>query len=88
METLHIELDVKVEKAVITAFEKSVEGLTDLTQYLEHCVSQYLTNLQIESQADPWIEFLDNIDRYAVDTGIEDFSINYEHYLYGSPKRF
>lgn len=87
METLHIELDVKAEKAVIMAFGKSEEGLTDLTQYLEQCVSQYLTNLEIEIQDDPWIEFLDNIDQYAVDAGIEDFSINHEHYLYGSPKK-
>ncbi len=57
METLHIELDINVEKAVI------------------------------RNQEDPWIEFLDNIDQYAVDTGIEDFSINHEYYLYGSPKR-
>ena len=32
-------------------------------------------------------EFLNDIDKYAVDTGIEDFSINHEHYLYGGPKR-
>ncbi len=39
---------------------------------------------QIEN--DPWIEFLENIDQYAVKTGIEDFAKNHDHYLYGVPK--
>jgi len=36
---------------------------------------------------DPWLTFLDQIDQYAVDTGIEDLSLNHDHYLYGVPKR-
>ncbi len=34
---------------------------------------------------DPW----DNLDieKIAVDTGIEDFAENHDHYLYGTPKR-
>ncbi len=35
---------------------------------------------------DPWIEFLENIDQYAVETGIEDLAKNHDHYLYGIPK--
>jgi len=35
---------------------------------------------------DPWLYFLDHIDQYAVDTGIEDLSLNHDHYLYGVPK--
>ncbi len=34
---------------------------------------------------DPW-DSLD-IDEIAVDTGIEDFAENHDHYLYGIPKR-
>jgi len=41
----------------------------------------------IYTKIDPWMEFLDNIDQYAVDTGKPDFSINHDHYLYGAPKR-
>ena len=87
METLHIELDINVEKSVIETFGKSDEGLKALMRYLEQCVSQYLNSSKIRNQEEPWIEFLDNIDQYAVDTGIEDFSINHEYYLYGSTKR-
>lgn len=41
----------------------------------------------IYTKADPWLEFLDHIDEYAVDTGKSDFSLNHDHYLYGTPKR-
>ncbi|QTA93246.1 hypothetical protein [Desulfonema magnum] len=34
---------------------------------------------------DPW-DSLD-IEEIAVDTGIEDFAENHDHYLYGTPKR-
>ena len=34
---------------------------------------------------DPW-DSLD-INEIAVDTGIEDFAENHDHYLYGTPKR-
>jgi len=36
---------------------------------------------------DAWLEFLDNLDKHAVDFGFDDFSINHEHYLHGGPKR-
>ena len=34
---------------------------------------------------DPWDDL--NIDEISVDTGIEDFAENHDHYLYGTPKR-
>lgn len=34
-----------------------------------------------------WSEFLENIDQYAVETGIKDLASNHDHYLYGTPKR-
>ena len=36
---------------------------------------------------DPWMEFLENIDQYAVETGITDLAENHDHYLYGLPKK-
>lgn len=39
-----------------------------------------------KKETDPWLEFLDNVDQYAVETGIEDFAENHDHYLYGTPK--
>ena len=33
---------------------------------------------------DPWTN--PDIELPSVDTGIEDFSINHDHYLYGTPK--
>jgi len=36
-------------------------------------------------QDDPWDDL--NIDEISVDTGIEDFAENHDHYLYGTPKR-
>jgi len=36
---------------------------------------------------DSWDSFLDEIDEFTVDTGIEDFSANLDHYLYGHPKQ-
>ncbi len=33
---------------------------------------------------DPWLE---PVEDYAVDAGIDDFSLNHDHYLYGVPKR-
>lgn len=40
---------------------------------------------QEPSSDDPWDNL--NIDEIAVDTGIEDFAENHDHYLYGNPKR-
>lgn len=34
-----------------------------------------------------WGDFLENIDEYAVETGISDLAENHDHYLYGTPKR-
>lgn len=38
----------------------------------------------IHSELDPWSTL--DIERIAVDTGIPDFSINHDHYLYGTEK--
>ena len=47
-------------------------------------IAENMKQKKIEN--DPWIEFLEHIDEYAVNTGIEDFAKNHDHYLYGIPK--
>jgi len=37
------------------------------------------------SSSDPWDNL--NIDEIAVDSGVEDFAENHDHYIYGVPKR-
>jgi len=62
---------------------------------LQQKIKEIEANLQKEADSiqeeekmeeDPWIEFLGNIDQYAVETGIEDLAENHDHYLYGTPK--
>ena len=38
-----------------------------------------------EAKHDPWDNL--NIEEIAIDTGIEDFAENHDHYLYGTPKK-
>jgi len=40
---------------------------------------------ELPSEDDPW-DTLD-IEKIAVDTGIEDFAKNHDYYLYGTPKQ-
>lgn len=49
--------------------------------------SQNSNKIGIQTEADTWDSFLEDIDEFAVDTGIEDFSVNLDHYLYGHPKQ-
>lgn len=86
METLKIA--VQVEKKIAEAYKKSPTQLkSQLHQYLYLWLKQHFSK-EIESEKkDPWVEFLDQIDEYAVDTGIPDLSYQHDHYLYGVPKR-
>ena len=43
------------------------------------------TQKKRKKEADPWLEILENIDQYAVETEIEDLAENHDHYLYGTP---
>jgi len=89
MTTLRIELEVNVEDQTAKLYQKvSDEVRTQLKKNLASWLKHYLGVLEPEPQVDKnWLEFLDNIDEYSVDTGIEDYSINHEYYLYGGPKR-
>ena len=64
-------------------------------EVLQQKIKEIEANLKKEAEAnqekekieeDPWVEFLENIDQYAVETGIEDLAENHDHYLYGTPK--
>lgn len=89
MQTVHIELDINVEETEAAAYQKiSKDVRSKLSLVVSRWLKRYLEKLESELQVDKdWLEFLDNIDEYAVDTGIEDLSINHEFYLYGGPKR-
>lgn len=88
METLHIELDIEVEEQMAKAYQRiSNEVKPQLRKRVKRWLEQQMQGIPENAQPDPWLEFLDNLDDYAVDTGIADFSINHEYYLYGGPKR-
>jgi hypothetical protein len=89
MTTLRIELEVNVEDHTAKLYQKiSEEVRTQLNKNLASWLNHYLGVIETEPQVDNnWLEFLDNVDKYGVDTGIEDYSINHEYYLYGGPKR-
>jgi len=60
---------------------------------LEKALANYLKPFEAKFEAktekndDMWTDFLENIDKYAVETGIKDLAENHDHYLYGTPKR-
>jgi hypothetical protein len=86
METLQIQ--VHVEENLAKAYKKSPIQLKDqLRQYLHSWLKQHLSKEMESEKKDPWVEFLDKIDEYAVDTGIPDLSYQHDHYLYGVPKK-
>jgi len=73
--TINISDMLPIEKAVMLISE------------IEELFVKKSISCKIEKTAydDPW-DSLD-IDEIAVDTGIEDFAENHDHYLYGTPKR-
>ncbi len=56
---------------------------------LEKALAAYLKPFEAKTEKndDMWTDFLENIDKYAVETGIKDLAENHDHYLYGTPKR-
>ncbi|HEX9971732.1 MAG TPA: hypothetical protein VGD14_06640 [bacterium] len=86
MQTSLIKFEIEVEERWAklyqrVASEKQKRLLAELKKWLE----QYLQSIADDTcKDDPWLE---SVEDYAVDTGIEDFSINHDHYLYGVPKQ-
>ena len=89
METVHIELDINVDETEAAVYQKIAKDVhSQLSSVVSRWLKRYLEKLEPESKVDKeWLEFLYNIDEYAVDTGNEDLSINHEYYLYGEAKR-
>ncbi len=66
----------------------SDERISEFIKKTEKFFSEHGIPVEIKqdfSSDDPWDNL--NIDEIAVDTGIEDFAENHDHYLYGTPKR-
>jgi hypothetical protein len=66
----------------------SDERISEFIKKMEKFFSEEGIPVEIKqdfSSDDPWDNL--NIDEIAVDTGIEDFAENHDHYLYGTPKR-
>ena len=57
-----------------------------LNKEAESVDSEIIKESQKPGNDDAWSEFLENIDEYAVETGIKDLAENHDHYLYGVPK--
>ncbi|MDM8564859.1 hypothetical protein QUF74_04325 [Candidatus Halobeggiatoa sp. HSG11] len=63
-----------------------------LQQYIKNTEENFNKEAEFTKTAenmesnDSWIEFLENIEQYAVETGIKDFAKNHDHYLYGIDK--
>jgi hypothetical protein len=92
METLHIELDIQLEENIAAIYQKASDDIkSQIKKNLDDLAKRHLLFLlKADSEPkpqNPWLNFLDNLEDYAVDTGIEDLSVNHEHYLYGGPKR-
>ena len=88
MNTLHLEFDIEVEDRTALAYQKIAQALNpQLISRIKAWIDQQTQMAEQEQLPDPWIDFLDDIDAHAVETGIEDFSINHEFYLYGGVKR-
>ena len=58
---------------------KKIENIL-LSEGISYNIKQELT-----TEDDAWDNL--NISEIAVDTGIEDFAENHDHYLYGIPKK-
>ena len=89
METMQIQLEVEMEGKLAEAYRQvSPDTQAQLKQDMALWLKQRLQSMEHEPPVDDaWLEFLDNLDKHAVDLGCDDFSINHEHYLYGGPKR-
>lgn len=68
----------------ILSAEKTSRLIKEIENILLSEGISYHFQQQLTTEADPW-DCL-NISEIAVDTGIEDFAENHDHYLYGIEK--
>ena len=66
----------------------TAEKTSQLIKNIENLLQKEGVALEIENDLEPDIDAWDKLDleNIAVDTGIEDFALNHDHYLYGTPK--
>lgn len=67
----------------------TAEQTSQIIKKIEHLLEKEGVSLDIdntlEKDIDPWDEL--DFENIAVDTEIEDFALNHDHYLYGTPKQ-
>lgn len=66
----------------------TAEKTSQLIKNIKNLLQKEGVTLEIENDLEPDIDAWDKLDleNIAVDTGIEDFALNHDHYLYGTPK--
>ncbi|CAN2041712.1 conserved hypothetical protein [Candidatus Magnetomoraceae bacterium gMMP-15] len=65
--------------------EKILQLISDIKKIFVKDGITFEIKQKISIDDDPWDNL--DIDEIAVDTGIEDFAKNHDHYLYGTPKQ-
>jgi hypothetical protein len=55
-----------------------------LRKEAEHLEAEKIAKYESSQSNEPWTN--PDMELPSVDTGIEDFSISHDHYLYGTPK--
>ncbi len=69
----------------ILSQEKTSHLIKEIENILLSEGISYELKQELTSEDDAWDNL--NISEIAVDTGIEDFAENHDHYLYGIPKK-
>lgn len=77
---LTINIPDNLSKEQISLLIKDIEQV-----FIKEGINSEIKSKLNENKIDPWDEI--NFSEIAVDTGIEDFAENHDHYLYGTPKR-
>jgi hypothetical protein len=77
---LAINLPDNLTKDQISLLIKDIEDI-----FLKKGINSEIKYQLKEDKIDPWDEI--DLSEIAIDTGIEDFAENHDHYLYGQPKR-
>jgi len=82
-----MEMQVTIDIPDISLYEKVFQKIKEVKESFikEGVLFNIKQDLHENPYEDPWDSL--NIDEIAVDTGIEDFSLNHDHYIYGAPKR-
>lgn len=67
----------------------TTEKIAQLVEKINHLLQQENVTLEgenlIKKEVDPWDDL--DFENLAVDTGIKDFAVNHDHYLYGLKKQ-